>query len=315
MTVSADSSEPKVLIAYPGPDASGDVQDIFVYLRPETNGVLVESALMRVVKECRREGLEISLIYLANIPGEFILAHHIVERHYAQKFYFAVHGKNVFTPSMRARVESYFGVKWDETRIVGAFEALNLLHKTPEELHATWVAAGDLLIVDGQSVKRVDDMLVVNYDIPALLAKNNRNTDVAVMLFRCARSVDFDVLVDRMHTALVEQEVLGPQVPVGRAFHYSKGPFEQLLDAIDYLYISGPTPVPLEELSFVQYAVERGYSLENLLSVVRNPICLVEDEGGTVREENIFNLTADDSYEDAVEKLAHLKGQIWTRRY
>ena len=106
-----NDSEPKVLIPYPGPDASGNVQDIFVYLRPETNGVLVESTLLKVVKECRAAGVEISLIYLANIPGEFILGHHIVERHYAQKFYFAVHGKNAFTPAMKARVESFLSAR------------------------------------------------------------------------------------------------------------------------------------------------------------------------------------------------------------
>lgn len=309
-----NDSEPKVLIPYPGPDASGNVQDIFVYLRPETNGVLVESTLLKVVKECRAAGVEISLIYLANIPGEFILGHHIVERHYAQKFYFAVHGKNAFTPAMKARVESFFDVVWNETNIVGAFEALNLLHKTPEELHSTWVPAGDLLVVDGQSVKRIGDLLVVNYDIPALLAKNNNTTDVAVMLFRCNKGADFDDVVSRMHDALVDQEVIGPDVPTGRAFHYSKGPFEQVLDAVDYLYQSGPQPVPLEQLSFVRFAADHGHSLDELMSVVKNPICLIEDESGEMKEENIFTLSADDSYTGAVDRLSRLRGQVWTRR-
>ena len=50
-------------------------------------------------------------------------------------------------------------------------------------------------------------------------------------------------------------------------------------------------------------------------SVVKNPICLIEDENGEMKEENIFNLSTEDSYEDAVERLVHLRGQVWTRKY
>lgn len=308
-------SKPQVLVPYPGPDSSGDVQDIFVYLRPETNGVLVESTLLAVIDECRRKGQGISLIYLANLPGEFILRNHIVERHYAQKFYFAVHGRRAFTDSMKRRVESYFGVGWDQAHVVGGFEALNILGKTPEELHATWVPAADHLVVDGQSIKRIDGLLVINYDIPALLAKTSRSTDIAVMLFRCSDTVEFDDLVERMHDALVEKGVLPEGMPVTRAFHYSKGPFEQLLDAVDYLYREGEEPVPLEELSFVQYASGRGHSVSDLMGVIRNPIGLFEDNDGSLREDNIFIFTADTTYEEAIDRLELLRAQLWTRRY
>ncbi len=307
--------EPQVLVPYPGPDGSGDVQDIFVYLRPETNGVLVESTLLRVIEKCRKDRSGIKLIYLANIPGDFILRNHIVERHYAQKFYFAVHGKRAFTHSMRERVEAYFGVVWDEAHVIGGFEALNVLNKTPEGLHSTWVPAGDHLVVDGQSIKRIEGILVVNYDIPAILAKNSRSTDIAVMLFRCSDYDYFEELVDLMHEALVEKGILGKNVPASRAFHYSKGPFEQLLDAVDYLYASGSEPVPLEGLSFVQYAAARGFTLDDLLGVVRNPIGLFDDGGGELREDNIFIYTADDSYAESIDKLEHLRAQHWTRRY
>ncbi|MEE8440742.1 MAG: hypothetical protein V3S41_03405 [Spirochaetia bacterium] len=310
-----ERGEPQVLVPYPGPDGSGEVQDIFVYLRPETNGVLVESTLLRVIDECRKSRSDIKLIYLANIPGDFILRHHIVERHYAQKFYFAVHGKRAFTRSMRERVEAYFGVSWDDATVIGGFEALNVLHKTPEQLHSTWVPAGDHLVVDGQSIKRTEGIFIVNYDIPAILAKNSRSTDIAVMLFRCTDYGLFDEAVDLMHEALVQKGILGKEVPASRAFHYSKGPFEQLLDAVDYLYASGSDPVPLESLSFVQYAESRGFTLRDLLGVVRNPICLFDDDGGELREDNIFIRTVNDSYAESIDKLGHLRAQHWTRRY
>lgn len=309
------AKKPQVLVPYPGPDGSGDVQDIFVYLRPETNGVLVESTLLRVIDKCRKDRDEVKLIYLANIPGDFILRNHIVERHYAQQFYFAVHGKNAFTGSMQKRVSAHFGVDWDQANIIGAFEALNILRTTPEELHSTWVPASDLLVVDGQSIKKIKGILVVNYDIPALLAKNTRSTDIAVMLFRCTNYAYFEQLVHLMHDALVENGILGEKVPASRAFHYSKGPFEQLLDAIDYLYVSGSKPVPLEDLSFVRYAAARGFSLEDLLGVVRNPIGMFGNAGGELTEDNIFVRTMDETYGEAIDMLEHLRAQLWTRRY
>ena len=42
--------KPDILIPYKGPDSSaGKTTDIFIYLRPESNGVISESAIMKVI--------------------------------------------------------------------------------------------------------------------------------------------------------------------------------------------------------------------------------------------------------------------------
>ncbi len=303
---------PQILVPYPGPDGSGDVHDIFVYLRPETNGVLVESALLKVVQNCSQYRSSIRLVYLANFPGQFIVDNHIVERHYAHKFYFAVHGKRVFTRHMIDEFERHFGVPFAAARVIGSFEALQELGESPDQLFTQWVPAGDLLHVDGQSIKRLAGVFVVNYDIPALLHKNTRSTDIAVMLFRC--SVDYDYfqkLVDQMREALIENKTLPERLPASRAFHYSKGPFEQLLDASDYLRRPAGDAIDLRELSFVRYAAEHGYTGDQLMSLVRNPICVFEQSPGEYVEESIFTYTSTDSYPEAITKLASLRSQVW----
>lgn len=308
------SARPQVLVAYPGPDGSGTVQDIFVYLRPETNGVLVESALLRVIQSCSQYRSGIKLVYLANYPGQFIIDNHIVERHYAHKFFFAVHGKRVFTPRMKEEFEKSFGISSADAPIIGSFEALHVLEKTPDELFTLWVPPGDIVHVDGQTIKRYGDVFIVNYDIPALLHKNTRSTDIAVMLFRCAVDYDYFVeLVNEMRTSLVRQNVLSPNVPVSRAFHYSKGPVEQLLDATDYLRRPDGEAVRFDELSFAVYAQEHDYGIEGLAGVVHSPICLFEQPDGTLLEENIFSYTASDSYADALKKLRTVRAQLWIR--
>jgi hypothetical protein len=239
----------------------------------------------------------------------------VIEQHYAHKLFFAVHGKKAFTKHMREAFEDHFRVLWTESNIVGSYEALRILDTSPEELFGLWVPSEEITMIDGQTIKHINDLYVVNYDIPALLHKNNRGTDIAVMLFRCR--VDyryFAALVREMQVALVEKEILDPSMPASRVFHYSHGPFEQLQDAVDYLY--GPDgPVPLESLSFVHYALQRGYTADNLIGLIENPICLFESGNGDFVEENLFIYTANNSYREAVDKLSALRGQLWIRRY
>lgn len=299
---------------YPGPDGSGAIQDIFVYLRPETNGVLVESLLLRAIQGCSQYRSGIRLVYLANFPGQFIVDNHIVERHYAHKFFFAVHGKRAFTSRMKEAFSRRFGLPFADADVIGSFEALRVLDVTPDELFQLWVPAEDVLHVEGQTIKRYDGWYIVNYDMPALLHKNSRNTDIAVMLFRCNTDYRyFAELTDEMREALVERSVLSANVPSSRAFHYSKGPMEQLLDASDYLRRRDGDTVSLDKLSFVVYAAQHGYTAEGLLGVVRSPICVFELPDGSLLEENVFTYTATDTYPEALEKIGTIRAQLWMR--
>jgi hypothetical protein len=134
------------------------------------------------------------------------------------------------------------------------------------------------------------------------------------MMFRC--NVDyryFGELVDEMRDALVERDILSADRPASRAFHYSKGPMEQLLDATDYLCRSDGETVSVEDLSFVAYAAQHGFTAGQLLGVVRSPICAFELPDGSLLEENIFTYTATDTYPEALEKLGAIRAQLWMR--
>ena len=306
--------EPKVLVPYPGPATTSDEQDIFVYLRPESNGVLVESTLLRVIERCPEYRTTIRLVYLANVPGDYIVAEHTVEEHYAVKFSYAVYGKQYFTPHMKETFSDFFGVPFDSARIIGAFEALRELETTPEELFRLWVPAGDVLVVNGQNIKRTGDVYVVNYDMPALLHKNNRGTDFAVMIFRTALTYDaFSEIVTRMHESLVAAGLLEGDLPVSRVFHYSKGPFEQILDGIGYLF-SADAKTALADLTFCRFLADRKIPFDEILGVIRNPICRFTEQSGTTIEENIFVYTKHDSYAEALRKYHCITSQVLVRR-
>ena len=306
---------PAILVPYCGPESDPEIEDIFVYMRPETNGVLGESTILKVVERCPEYRVDIRLVYLANIPGEFILAHHIIERHYAAKLHFAVLGKTALTPGMRREFEAQFGEPFDRASIVGPFEALRLLEIGPEELFNTWVDISDMLFTSGQTIKKIRGYYVINYDLPALLHKNSRGTDIAVMIFRTHTGYrHFADLVERMRQGLIAEGLMRPHYHTGRAFHYSKSPFEQIVDGMGYLYARGAAQVPLEQVSFCSYLLARGIPMQVIRAAVRNPVALFGLDDGSVVEENLMNYTFHDSYAVAYGKFQSMVAQYLTDR-
>ncbi len=304
MSMPDDGDNPTVVVPYPGPAEDEECKDIFVYLRPETNGIVVESTLLRVISENPRYKEFIDLVYLANLPGTFIVREKIIENHYIYKLPFAYEGIKHFTGHMKSRFKEHFGVPVEDATVLGAFEALDTLDMNRDEMFKTWVDERDLLYINCQSIKRIDDVYVVNYDIPALLEKNTEETDIAVMMFRSVLSTDeFHQMIDDMGRALRKSGIIGNKKPLRRAFHYSRGPFEQILDAIGHLYAPDGSPVELKLLQFCRFLMKRGIVCRDIEKALHFPIMQFETSEGRVFEDCLFTYTADDSYEAAYEKL------------
>jgi hypothetical protein len=291
--------KPKVLLPYAGPESDPDLLDIFVYLRPETNGVAVESTILKVVRECKREEQGIDLVYLANVPGEHIVQNGIVERHYELRLFFAVHGGKIFTAEMRGQFADYYGEPFDRSRVIGAFDALRRFQWSPEQLFALWVEEDAVTRIAGQVVKRYDGVWIVNYDIPALLHKNTAQTDIAVMVFRTAMGYPrFFELAGRMQNALVREALLKQGMPIARAAHISRSPFEQLLDARDYLFTPDGMNWGLSGSSFAEYLKNAGVSLPEIRGLLDHPICRFDFGIGDYSVQNLLDLCEGFSYHD-----------------
>ena len=287
-----DGGQPSVLVTYPGPDPDPDKQDIFVYVRPETNGVQIESRLLRVVKRCPayHDGLE--LIYMANLPGEYMTRNRVIERHYSHTLFFAVHGAASFSDPMKREFELRSGESFDKNRIIGGFEALSVLGVTPEGLFAIWVDEDAVITVAGQTLKLIDGYWVIGYDMPALMHKNTRNTNLAVMLFRSTLGYQyFAHLVADMFRDIRRDGLVDTRMPRSRVFHYSRSPFEQLLDGTGYLVADGHNPVGLADLSFARFAMSRGFDLKGLAGILSNPMLLWERPDGECFECDIYSAT------------------------
>lgn len=303
--------EPTVIIPYRGPDPTGSFNDIFLYLRPESNGILVESTLLGVIRSASEFREKAELIYLANLPGDFIMVNHVIEEHYSINYKFAAGGKSCFTPLMKARFEAHYGTPFDQCEVVGAFDALDRLELSEEELFSMWVPVEDILFLNGQSVKKYRDLYIVNYDIPALLHKNNYSTDIAVMILRSSLDRNnFHEMIARMETALVKKGIMDGDKPPSRYFHYSKSPFEQILDGMGYLYSPQGFHLPLDNISFSVNLLENGFSLREIQGIMKYPIMGFEVDG-TIVEDNVFIRTRNKTFSEALNILVSARWQIY----
>ena len=310
MTSGIDApNRPTVLIPYDAEPSEQESTDVFIYLRPETNGILVESTLLKVIESSDHFRESIRMVYLANIPGEFIVRNGIVEDHYRHKLAFAEKGGSVFTRYMRSRFEEHYSVPFESSRVVGAFDAIEILGMSEEELFDVWLPEEAVLMVNCQMVKKIQNVYVVNSNIPALLHKNNYSTDIAVMILRSKLSKDkLHQMIQHMIGALRGAGILGESTPFGRVFHYSNGPFEQLLDARGHLYDTHGEHLPLSEMHFCSFLRDRGILCEEVNKILDFPIMEYSSSSGQF-EACIFDVTAENSYGEAYNRLTSAVSQ------
>jgi len=303
--------QPKILIPFiPPTDADSGTKDFFIILRPEANGVQVESLMLKVIATNPLYKKNVSFAYLANIPGDFIVKKKIIEQHYHLKISFARKGKELFTPFMKERFREHFGVLADDARILGAFDAIDYFDCSEDDLFLLRVEMEDMLEVNGQNIKKVGDTFVVNYDIPAILHKNSHNTDIAVMILRSGLEDDhFKDMIREMGDNLVGHGILGPNLPISRIFHYSKGPFEFLLDCSGYLLKNPTTRLPLGQLGFVRFLNNRDIPLKIVEGVLKHPVMTFRTPDGGLVEGDIFQYTVGSSFKTSYQKLISMLGQ------
>lgn len=299
-----DGRKPDILVPFTPADKNTICRDIFLYLRPETNGVEVESLIMGVLRKESVENHDVELAYLANLPGDFISSKGLIEHHYRIRLIFALKGKILFTKHMKKVFKSYFRCSFDKADIVGPYDAMKRLNIDEETLFKMWVKPSNMLNINGQSIKRIKDLFVLNYDIPALLNKNNINTDIAVMIFRVLKKTDdVNFIINAVEDKLREKGIINVLSPASRVFHYSKGPFEELLDSSGFLYDQQLKNISVDQVSFGRFLVKNGVSLDQMKGVLYNPILYFKESEHKYVESDIFSYTKGCSYEEALKRF------------
>ncbi|OQY37115.1 MAG: hypothetical protein B6229_08915, partial [Spirochaetaceae bacterium 4572_7] len=275
-----ETRKPTIVLPFIESTFDSEAKDLYLYLRPETNGIRVESLLFGVIHNDAEFRDGISLVYLANLPGDFVSKHRVIERHYALKCAMAKRGRESFTSTMIERFENWYKVKWDDVEVVSAYDAINILNIDSKTLFDTWVKNQDFFYTYGQSIKKIGNLYVINYDIPELLKKNSSSTDIAVMVLRTNLSNRLlSSLILKMEIALKAGGAIDPKTPPRRCFHYTKSPLEEILDGDGYLYTDKGDKIKIETISFVSYLLNKGINIKDIISWVYYPIVTIDDNG------------------------------------
>ena len=299
------SEPPSVLVPYPGASPNPHTQDIFLFMRPETNGVLGEKAILKTIGTCEEYKKKIRLVYMANISSESLISDHVYEQYYALRIHFATRGNEIFTPYMKDAFSAHYNSDFKSSYVIGAFDALREFDMIPKELFNIRVPKEDTCVINGQVITKYQDAFIVNYDIPEMLHLRSLKYDIAAMCFRMDLPYEyFYSLIAKMKESLIAEGVTSTHDTTWSAFHYSRGPFDQIRDGASFLFAPNGQKVPLKDISFVHYLQQKGVGLSTITHLTVNPIVTIaEDSSADSQEVSIVEYTRGKSYESAYHTL------------
>ncbi len=281
--------KPDIIIPYPRgesgfADCGDDSAYTMVYVRPETNNVAYERAILSGL---RAHG---KIIYCANLPGSIFARDSILQRHYPAQFRFArdPRGELARFPEIGARIERHFHQPVDDLRLLGSFEAARALGMSEEDLFETIVPTADYLGCCGQSFKKLAGAIVVNPNLPAIVKRHAppanvfavvaRSRDGANRFFEDSNETIFKEITSRSETPLIDGERLDSLVwseRIRRTYHLSSNHLMAMFDMPDYVYTGdatrlSPADTPLGKWLLENAAVtEEGLRAMKLFPLVR----------------------------------------------
>ena len=238
-----------------------------VYVRPETNNVLYERAIVAAV---RKQG---QLVYLANLNGAIFQRDRILERHYSSQFRFArdPRGQLARYPEIAERVTRHFQQPVETARLIGAFDAVQALSLPPDELFGTILSDTDFLNCYGQEFKRIGDSIVVNPHLPAIVRRYTPESNVFTLVVRLMdrSSKAFEALNHAIYvqvtasrdTPVLDEErlqFLDWSQRIRRTYHVSANHLMAAFDMSDLVYVGDAEHLDLGRTPLGRWLVDRG---------------------------------------------------------
>jgi len=282
--------KPSILVGYPPAEGlaadSGAAAYAVVYVRPETNTVLYERAIVAVIR-ARGD----AIVYAANLNGSLFRQDGILQDHYVTQLRFASdpRAEAVRYPEIGEKLRRHFGAPLAELPLDGAFRAAE--RSTEEELFETFVPPADFLACWGQQFKRIGGTVVANPGLPAVLKRYTPEANVFVVVVRSAdgspeffsdlNGVIYREITSRAETPLVDGERLG-SVPwperVRRTYHLSRSHLMAMFDMSDFVYLSEGRRLAIAETPLGKSLLTEGIlTAEKLEDLKRDPLRYARD--------------------------------------
>jgi hypothetical protein len=300
----SEDFKPDILIPYSiDREILADSAISVISVRPETNKVNYEAVIIQSIEPYAQ------VIYMANLSGSLLNKKAIIASHYSSQLKFALNGKEELKkyPQMQKRFEEKFNITFQKAKIIGSYEAIidYKLRKNADELFSIMVPEEDFLEMYGQTIKKIGDYFVLNYDIPAVITRHHSDTAVFIIAIRLKSSkyrfygihhliyqnmrknkaVSFIDLEKRKYLPWYDQ--------VRRTYHISRSHIEAMFDLTDYVFKTRDQCILFSETPLGQKLLQEKVFDEQQLEVrlaalKENPLVYIKQENNESRLANII---------------------------
>lgn len=312
--------KPDILIPY-NIDYHNHLPIALVYVRPGTNKLNYEKAILLGVQPFGK------VVYLSNLNGRIFIKDALIIDHYSTQYYFTIYAKKAIQkfPEMVEKFETHFQIKMEDAKIIGAFDAQINLGMTQEQLFDTFTSEKDFKKMYGQTIKKIKDFYVVNYDIPAIINKYTPESDVFVIAIELEnKNIDFhelnqqifETLKSNIRTPIIDEEKYTEHEwyeKVKRTYHISQNHVASMFDMVDFVFLSDDKHVRFGDIPLGRMIIEKGVLTEDELYRLKyfNIVYLGQRDGSRKLvdiQQEAFGL----NMEETCELLSRIdKSTIW----
>ena len=296
ITGNLEEVKPDILIPYSiNEETLSNSPILMISVRPETNKIDYEAVIVKSTAPYA------DVVYLASLSGNLVNDKALVASHYSSQLQFAIEGKKGLAryPEMIKQFEKKFKVQFRDAKIVGPFEAIleYKLKKDADQLFETMVPEPDFLEMFGQTIKKIGEYYVLNYDIPFIITRHHEETAVFVIALRMKsnryRFSDIDhSIYDNMckceTTWILDSEKRKNMAwyrQVRRTYHISRSHIEAMFDLTDFVFKNEKEQIrfantPLGR-KLLEQEILRGEQLEERLAQLKeHPLVYLNQPGG-----------------------------------
>jgi len=180
-------------------------------------------------------------------------------------------------------VEEHFSIRLDESRVLGAFEALAALGMSEKGLLETIVKEPDYLGCWGQSFKRLAGAIVVNPNLPAIVKRHVPTANVFAVVVCSRTGADcffeevnetiFKGITSRSETPVVDGEKLDSLIwseRIRRTYHLSSNHVMAMFDMPDYVYTGEESRLQISETPLGRWLVQKSSLTPERLRALRS---------------------------------------------
>ncbi len=288
LNFNANSVKPDIIIEY-NINLDNFAPVTVIYVRPESNYLAYENAIIKGIHHYT------DIIYMANINGMLFIKDALILGHLSSQYHFAIFGKSELAnfPEMIEEFENFFKIKFNQAEIIGSFEAILKLKISQEELFKTFVNDKDFLRFYGQTIKKINNYYIINYDIPALLEKYTPKIDVFVIVakFKDAdfsfvelnQSISKEIMCDNKSPIidfnLDKFENLHWMEKVKRTYHFSHNHIMAMFDMIDFVFKNDGSHINYNDTPLGYFLLNNKINIDTLIKIKEFPIVYINQNG------------------------------------